>query len=302
MSETHAKYLPVGYEVQIPKNVKNLQGGYGNVKLYEGHDGSLTYHIPADKDGSIKVVKLDKYGNVLQDDFDTSGTTILPEIEVDGNDPTTMETSSGNYDESIEEQKEKRKQEEEEYRKTHSQEEIDIYWGGVINTAVGQIGSIVIANNNFSNIEKLAVNTSFATLGDFAEYKYGGSENGFNTADTALDNLKGAVVSFALASFFAKNDNIADILGMDGTFIGGLADFSLTFTTGYSLGVLANSGFSLDALSNSFSSTVDLSGNYVASSFATAFVGAVGGYLGKLWVGIQKKKPWEQVLVQQLEQ
>ena len=280
LSETHAKYLPVGYEVQIPKNVKNLQGGYGNVKLYEGHDGSLTYHIPADKDGSIKVVKLDKYGNVLQDDFDTSGTTILPEIEVDGNDPTTMETSSGNYDESIEEQKEKRKQEEEEYRKTHSQEEIDIYWGGVINTAVGQIGSIVIANNNFSNIEKLAVNTSFATLGDFAEYKYGGSENGFNTADTALDNLKGAVVSFALASFFAKNDNIADILGMDGTFIGGLADFSLTFTTGYSLGVLANSGFSLDALSNSFSSTVDLSGNYVASSFATAFVGAVGGYLG----------------------
>ena len=234
LSETHAKNLPVGYEVQIPKNVKNLQGGYGNVKLYEGHDGSLTYHIPADKDGSIKVVKLDKYGNVLQDDFDTSGTTILPEIEVDGNDPTTMETSSGNYDESIEEQKEKRKQEEEEYRKTHSQEESDIYWGGVINTAVGQIGSLVIANNqNFSNIEKLAVNTSFSTLGDFAEYKYGGSENGFNTADTALDNLKGAVVSFALASFFAKNDNIADILGMDGTFIGGLADFTVSYTLGY---------------------------------------------------------------------
>ena len=234
LTEQQAKNLPVGYELQIPKDTNNLSGGYGNIKVYEGYDGSLTYHIPADKDGSIKVVKLDKYGNVLQDDFDTSGTTILPEIEVDGNDPTTMETSSGNYDESIEEQKEKRKQEEEEYRKTHSQEESDIYWGGVINTAVGQIGSLVIANNqNFSNIEKLAVNTSFSTLGDFAEYKYGGSENGFNTADTALDNLKGAVVSFALASFFAKNDNIADILGMDGTFIGGLADFTVSYTLGY---------------------------------------------------------------------
>ena len=70
-------------------------------------------------------------------------------------------------------------------------------------------------------------------MGDFAEYKYGGSENGFNTADTALDNLKGAVVSFALASFFAKNDNIADILGMDGTFVGGLADFTVSYTLEY---------------------------------------------------------------------
>jgi LysM repeat protein len=64
LTEQQAKNLPVGYEVQIPKNVQNLQGGYGNVKLYEGHDGSLTYHIPADKDGSIKVVKLDKYGKI----------------------------------------------------------------------------------------------------------------------------------------------------------------------------------------------------------------------------------------------
>ena len=93
---------------------------------------------------------------------------------------------------------------------------------------------MVIANNqNFSNIEKITVSSAFSTLGDFAEYKYGGSENGFNTADTALDNLKGAVVSFALASFFAKNDNIADILGMDGTFVGGLADFTVSYTLGY---------------------------------------------------------------------
>ncbi|WP_152018455.1 glycosyl hydrolase 108 family protein [Aliarcobacter butzleri] len=184
------------------------------------------------------------------------------------------------YKDSEEEQREKRGREEREFLEKQEAEEKEIYWGGVINTAVGQIGNIVTANHNFSNIEKLAVNTSFSTLGDFAEYKYGGSENGFNTTDTALNNLKGAVVSFALASFFARNDNIADIIGMDGTFIGGLADFSLTFTAGYSLGVLVNNSFSLDALSNSFSSTVDLSGNYVASSFATAFVGAIGGYLG----------------------
>lgn len=34
------------FEIEIPKGVKNIEGGYGNVKLYEGADGSLTYHIP----------------------------------------------------------------------------------------------------------------------------------------------------------------------------------------------------------------------------------------------------------------
>lgn len=246
------------------QNIEVFKGGYGDVKLYKGNDGSYTYSIPSDDEGNIKVIVIDKNGNVLKNDFDINETTILDPVIVTTNqeysdaktmadllkDPNnlakledgTLLVDSGeiksdgfvDYKDSEEEIRDKRKQEEEEYRKTHSQEESDIYWGGVINTAVGQIGSLVIANNqNFSNIEKLAVNTSFSTLGDFAVFKYGGSENGFNTADTALDNLKGAVVSFALASFFAKNDNIADILGMDGTFIGGLADFTVSYTLGY---------------------------------------------------------------------
>lgn len=45
LTEEDAKSLPVGYEVQIPKDVKNIEGGYGNVKLYEGTDGSLTYYM-----------------------------------------------------------------------------------------------------------------------------------------------------------------------------------------------------------------------------------------------------------------
>ena len=76
LTEEQAKNLPVGFVVKIPKDVKNIDGGYGNIKLYKGHDGSSIYCIPADKDGNIKVVKLDKDGNVLQNDFDISDNTV----------------------------------------------------------------------------------------------------------------------------------------------------------------------------------------------------------------------------------
>ena len=32
--------------IEIAKDVKNIDGGYGNIKLYEGHDGSSIYCIP----------------------------------------------------------------------------------------------------------------------------------------------------------------------------------------------------------------------------------------------------------------
>lgn len=51
----------------------------------------------------------------------------------------------------------------------------DINWGGTINTTINQIGSIIISNQNFSNVEKIVVSSSVATLANFAEYKYSGS-------------------------------------------------------------------------------------------------------------------------------
>jgi Ca2+-binding RTX toxin-like protein len=149
----------------------------------------------------------------------------------------------------------------------------------VTNTAINQIGSLIISNNpDFSNIEKIAVSTSVATIADFVTYK--GTEE-FNSSQEGVDNLKGAVVSFAVSSYFAKNDNISDLLGMDGTFLGDLADFTVSFTTSYSIGVLANNGFSFDALSNAFSSTTNsATGAITPSSYSTALGGAIGGYLG----------------------
>jgi hypothetical protein len=84
-----------------------------------------------------------------------------------------------------------------------------------------------------------------------------------------------------VSSYFAKNDNISDLLGMDGTFLGDLADFTVSFTTAYSIGVLANNGFSFDALSNAFSSTTNsATGAITPSAYSTALGGAIGGYLG----------------------
>lgn len=62
----------------------------------------------------------------------------------------------------------------------------DINWGGTINTTINQIGSIIISNQDFSNVEKIVVSSSVATLGSFAEYKYSGSEQDFNTKDTII--------------------------------------------------------------------------------------------------------------------
>ena len=98
---------------------------------------------------------------------------------------------------------------------------------------------MVVANNDFSNIEKIAISTTTTTIGqNVGEYLYWTRDNNgsgaFKDFDVdALKNLQGAVVSFAISSYFSKNDNVADILGMDGTFIGGLADFTVSYTLGY---------------------------------------------------------------------
>lgn len=45
-------------------------------------------------------------------------------------------------------------------------------YSGTLNTAINQIGSLIIMNNqDFSNVEKIVVSTSVATIADFATYK-----------------------------------------------------------------------------------------------------------------------------------
>ncbi|MFV7791432.1 hypothetical protein ACNO6Z_11365, partial [Aliarcobacter lanthieri] len=83
LTEEQAKKLPVGFEVKVPKDVDNIQGGHGNVKVYEGHDGSLTYYIPSDDKGNIKVVKISSNGEILQNDFDISDNTVKEFVNKD---------------------------------------------------------------------------------------------------------------------------------------------------------------------------------------------------------------------------
>ena len=90
----------------------------------------------------------------------------------------------------------------------------------VTTTAINQIGSLIISNNDFSNIEEISITASVATLADYAIYE---EAKEFKTTEEGFENLKGAVASFAISSYFAKNDNISDLIGADGTF---LRDFS----------------------------------------------------------------------------
>ncbi|MCG3677686.1 cadherin-like domain-containing protein [Aliarcobacter butzleri] len=321
LTEEQAKKLPVGFEVKVPKDVDNIQGGHGNVKVYEGQDGSLTYHIPSDEQGNIKVVKISSNGEILRNDFDNNEvildkgvTTILQEkleeLIADKNSVVFLKNKDNENTTDTEEKysivdvrhPDNVQRAKDEY---HAKEALDKFskgedislaeviqaveksptimnklkevlidkgnddvasWitedgkfkadtqpdikervfleaeeGNQLSTKLGSsigggIGSIIIANNDYSNIEKLAISTSTTVIGqNVGEYLFWDSKNGNGTGafdDIGKDlenNLQGAVISFAISSFFAKNDTLADILGMDGTFVGGLVDSSLSF-------------------------------------------------------------------------
>ncbi|QKF58725.1 LysM peptidoglycan-binding domain-containing protein [Aliarcobacter lanthieri] len=307
LTEEQAKNLPVGFVVKIPKDVDNVQGGHGNVKVYEGHDGSLTYHIPSDDKGNIKVVKISSNGEILRNDFDISDNTVKEFVNKD----KTLDTNGleETYKDSMlyvsNQEKSKTQvlldaQAREVLEKFGNSQDINLdevikyvqyspdtmkilgevlkgkgnndvadyidkngnfkeyvtfdmrerffleaKEGDALSTKLGSsiggsIGSIIIANNDYSNIEKLAISTSTTVIGqNVGEYVFWDSKNGNGTGafqDIEADfknTLQGAVVSFAISSFFAKNDNIADILGMDGTFVGGLVNSTVSYTLGY---------------------------------------------------------------------
>ena len=133
----------------------------------------------------------------------------------------------------------------------------------------GSIGSLIVTNNDFSNIEKIAISTTTTTIGqNVGEYLYWTKDNNgsgaFQDFDVdALKNLQGAIVSFAVSSFFAKNDTLADILGMDGTFLGNFTDYSVTYS-----------------LSNIFTHMVATKSFTMPDISMTNIGVAIGGYLG----------------------
>ena len=228
LSEVDARSLPVGFEVQIPKSVNNFEGGYGNIKEYIGQDGSVIYKIP-DKNGDIKTIEINSKGEVIKNDFDT--------IE-DIKDTTNQDILTPEQQDYIKKNSvayKKDKEEDKVKEETHERDEDNSKIGGIIGGAIGgSIGSIIIANNDFSNIEKIAISTSTTVVGQNVGEYLGGKSDAFDNIDKDLGNtLQGAVLSFAISSFFAKNDTLADILGMDGTFVGGLADFTVSYTLGY---------------------------------------------------------------------
>lgn len=151
----------------------------------------------------------------------------------------------------------------------------------VTNTAINQIGSLIIASNeNFSNIEKMAISTTVSTVADFATYS---GEKTFDTAEASWQNLQGAVVSFAISSFFAKNDNISDILGMDGTFVGNLVDFTVSYT----ISTVAINQFKDQALFenyNPYTAIGGFIGNYIGNQIAGSWIDtkneAIGASIG----------------------
>ncbi|RBQ28324.1 hypothetical protein, partial [Aliarcobacter vitoriensis] len=157
-------------------------------------------------------------------------------------------------------------------------------------TIGGSIGSIIIANNDYSNIEKLAISTSTTVIGqNVGEYVFWDSKNGngsgaFQDIEADFKNtLQGAVVSFAISSFFAKNDTLADILGMDGTLVGGLVDSTVSYTLGYYGSQAVSELFASSTVASSSSSTIGSTAGATSNAVNPLYagvVGAVGGYLG----------------------
>ncbi len=293
-------------------NISKLEGGYGDILDVKLENGNRIYLVKNENgnydkytlepqvlnaDGSVKeygVKAYDENGNLEYShdnktfielnsvdengeqsvinlpiiDFDSETGSIEAEYNPDDYDTPDNDENSGL---SAEEQSDNQAEENE------SQSGAD--YSAVLNTAINQVGSLIINNNqNFSNIEKVSISTTVATIADFSSYT---KTTDFDVQKEGLDNLKGAVASFAVSTYFSKNDNISDILGMDGTFVGDFADFALTFTLGFSVTILATT----QSLAGVFSAAT-IAGDSLAStitvpaSFPVAFAGAAGAYLG----------------------
>ncbi len=96
----------------------------------------------------------------------------------------------------------------------------------------GQIGSLIISNNEYSNIERVAISTvstvAVQNIGEYIALEQNGLDGSEAYNDIGGDTIKigaGAITSFLVSSYFAKNDNVSDLLGIDGTFLGDYMDY-----------------------------------------------------------------------------
>ena len=315
LSLQDAKSLPIGFEVQIPKDIHTTIGEYGEIKIYENFDkgGSIfapnedgtkniiTYSENSDllikgditnpssiswsnSDGSFEVWEKDSNGNMYQSQITTSeGDTTNYTIDENGLkhkidiDDNQSNSDAKNMEEQLANQKlppinkdELEVNSGQIKNDANPTEEGSIFvenpdFSGVTTTAINQIGSLIISNNDFSNIEEILITSSVATIADYAVY---GESKNFDTSNEGLDNLKGAVASFAISAYFAKNDNISDLIGIDGTFLGEFADFTVTYSIAYVSTVALDTTKSL--------------ANMKMLDFTDAFSGAVGSYLGSM--------------------
>ena len=270
-SSEDAKSLPIGFEVQIPKEIHTTIGEYGEIKIYENFDNGGTIFAPlkdgtkniitydensdlliqgnitsptqiswSNTDGSFEVWSKDSNGNMYQSQITTSeGDTtnyvidengIKHKINIDDNqtnsDANNMEEQLDNQELPNINKDELEANSDQIKNDANTTEEDSILvenpdFSKVTTTAINQIGSLIISNNDFSNIEEISITASVATLADYAIYE---EAKEFKTTEEGFENLKGAVASFAISSYFAKNDNISDLIGADGTFLG---DFAL---------------------------------------------------------------------------
>ncbi|MFA7092666.1 MAG: hypothetical protein WC149_12545 [Arcobacteraceae bacterium] len=128
------------------------------------------YKVVSERIGQHDIQKVTDYVNNLSDDEKASLLISLKKTTFDDNlviygdpsnpDKITFTDENGDY-------QEWGKDKNGNYVQTNATDYSDIG-----KTAINQIGSLIIMNNqDFSNIEKIAVSTSVATIADFATYK-----------------------------------------------------------------------------------------------------------------------------------
>lgn len=153
-------------------------------------------------------------------------------------------------------------------------------------TIGGSIGSLINANNNFSNIEEIAISATTVTIGqNLGEYLYWdetGADGSGAYQDTDTDfqnNLTGAVASFLVSSYFAKNDNISDILGIGG-FLGEYMDFEVTYGVTFMATELISTGTINWANFNPASAVGGFIGSYIGYQIADSWINTENEAMG----------------------
>ncbi|WP_415397488.1 hypothetical protein [Sulfurimonas sp. CS5] len=238
-----------GINIITPKDLQTIDSAYGDVSVYETFDGEYVVVSP-NENGTTSTY------STFKDGFDRDA---VVEMRDDGSYIVTLSNEDGSVREIVQAEN------------GDFYDSADADYSGLGNTTINQISTLIMANNEFSNLEAITISSSIATIADFSTYNSAqGSE--FNITEEFNSNLQGAVFSFAISSYFASNDNISDILGMNDTFAGDMLDYTATFGIAY----VANTQYAMLA------EFKDADKLLTGANLANALSGAVGGYLGSV--------------------